>query len=179
MIVFRRIVFFLIILLIPLYISSEEDIIEPQFPTLIYDDISLFYIGKDISEYNIVNNSIRIMVNSASIYPFFFVFDNGIYYIIAFNRYNIVEAIFVSERNYFNSVNANINQSFKTPDGVYLGMTYNELRNIDPDIVIKEMPGWGYYGELKSGWKVAFFIGDTMTERFPIENDIIISIYKD
>jgi hypothetical protein len=160
-----------------MYISSDDEfspiVIPPRFPTVIYEDISLFYIGKDISNY-IISKNHKMMVNSSTILPYFIVYFEGTDYKIAFNNNNIIKAIFINESYIYNH-----RQSFKTPDGVYIGMTYGELKKIEPNIKIKEMPGWGYFGMLKSGWKVAFFIGNTLTEHFPKEDDIIKSIYMD
>ena len=104
----------------------------------------------------------------------FYVFFEGTYYTIAFDNDNKVRAIFVNANNDFNH-----QQSFRTPEGVYTGMKYSDLKNIEPNISLEKMPGWGYRGVLSSGWKVAFFIGETATEHFPGEDDVIGSIFKD
>ncbi|MDR1389929.1 MAG: hypothetical protein LBJ31_08125 [Treponema sp.] len=57
-------------------------------------------------------------------------------------------------------------------------MKYKDLIILEENSVIHEMPGWGYFANLKSGWKAAFFTGNTMTEHFPGEYDEIKAIYK-
>jgi len=173
----KKNIVFILFLLNSINISSGDEFppipIPPRFPTVIYEDISLFYIGKDISTYHF-SRRFLIMVNNSTLLPFFEVYFDGTYYTIAFDDNNLVNAIFIRETNIYNH-----QQSFRTSNGVYLGMTYKDLKNIEPNIVLNKMSGWGYFGELKSGWKVAFFIGNTMTEHFPKEDDKIGAIYKD
>jgi hypothetical protein len=174
----KKKVFCILFLLNCIYISSQDEfspiVIPPRFPTVIYEDISLFYIGKDISNYNIINKRFQTMVSSSQFWPYFMVCFDGTYYTIAFDDDNKIRAIFISLYNEFNH-----QQSFRTPEGVYVGMKYSDLKKIEPNIILKRMPGWGYRGVLSSGWKVAFFIGETATEHYPGEDDIIGSIFKD
>ena len=159
-----------------MYISSQDEVsrivIPSRFPTVIYEDISLFYIGKDISEYNIKRGFLAL-VNSSDLLPCFCVYFDGTYYTIVFDD-NKIRVISINANNPFNH-----QQSFRTPEGVYAGMKYGELKKIEPNISLVKMPGWGYRGVLSSGWKVAFHIGNTWTDRFPEEDDIIGSVFKD
>jgi hypothetical protein len=159
-----------------MYISSQDEVspivIPSRLPTVIYEDISLFYLGKDISSYNI-NKGFQTLVTSSQFWHYFMVYFDGTYYQIAFDNDNKIRAIFIDANDFKHQ------QSFRTPEGVYAGMKYSDLKNIEPNISLKKMPGWGYIGVLSSGWKVAFFIGKTATERFPEEDDIIGSIFKD
>jgi hypothetical protein len=165
----KKNIFFILFLLTSMYISSQDEV----SPIVIYEDISLFYIGKDISNYTI-NKKFQTLVTSSQFWPYFMVYFDGTYYQIAFDNDNKIRAISVNANNPFNH-----QQSFRTLEGVYAGMKYSDLKNIEPNISLIKMPGWGYRGVLSSGWKVAFFIGETATEHFPGEDDIIGSIFKD
>ena len=152
----KKKILFMLFLLNSIYISSEDEfspiVIPPGLPTVIYEDISLFYIGKEISDYHF-SRRFLMLVNSSTFLPFFKVYFDGTYYTIAVDNHNFIKAIFIWETDIYNH-----QQSFRTSDGVHLGMTYRDLKKIEPTMVLKEMPGWGYFGRLKSGWKAAFLL---------------------
>lgn len=137
-------------------------------PVIIEADISDFYIGKDITEYNIISHH-SILVDSNDINPYFLVLDNDIKYLIAYSKIsNIIKYIIVDKSN---------ENKFKTPEGIYIGMTYSELIKIFPEINLHARIGLGYYGQLPSGWKIGFFIGKNLTEHHPKDEDRILIIF--
>ncbi len=57
-----------------------------------------------------------------------------------------------------------------TSEGVRVGQAFANLQKVE-GVEIGRWPGWGYVAELPSGWKAAFFIGQTMTDREPRPED--------
>jgi hypothetical protein len=129
--------------------------------------LSDFYIGKDISEYNIKSRHMMI-IDTNYMNEFFFIVDDGIVYGIVYSKDNIVKHIVVEDLYL---------KKFETPEGVSIGMTYHELKEIVPNIKIHEISGFGYFGQLESKWKVGFYSGKTATEYFPKNTDKIKSIF--
>ena len=77
--------------------------------------------------------------------------NEGIIFSIAFDTERFVRYICTTDRN------------FITPEGIRIGSTVAEVkRMIDTEIIPEQ--GWGYHVQLKSGWRVAFGQGDSMTE---------------
>jgi len=138
----------------------------PSLP-MIYESISNFYIGKDITEYNI-DSRYSIVIDSNALYSYFLVNDNNFIYKISYSQ-NIIKYIIIND----NSLNI-----FETPEGIKIGMTLSELRNKFPDIKIYRNSGFGYFGELPSGWKIGFFTGQTATEYYPKNDEKIKTIFK-
>jgi hypothetical protein len=64
-----------------------------------------------------------------------------------------------------------------TPEGVCVGQSFSEVQKVK-GIEIAKWPGWGYVAELPSGWKAAFFIGRTMTERYPKSDDKVQLLFR-
>jgi hypothetical protein len=67
--------------------------------------------------------------------------------------------------------------SFITPEGYKVGM---ELKAIKQKFSAKifEEPGWGYYIQLPSKWKLRFIEGDTTTDHPPTDTSKVESIFK-
>jgi hypothetical protein len=142
-------------------------------PLQIEADISLFEIGKDISYLDIDYKHPRIMINSSSFSPFFIVISDNFSYKVAFKD-NKVIAVFVGEPVFILS-----RELFKTPEGVYKGMSYREVLEIYPEIRLRKLIGWAYVGVLPSGWKIGFVTGYDATEWFPNFEDHVAVIFKD
>lgn len=66
---------------------------------------------------------------------------------------------------------------FRTPEGVYLGMTYEQVMG-KTSAELKAMRGWGYYLKLPSGWKAVFFIGQSGTDSEPGEESDVTLLFK-
>ncbi|GMO58258.1 MAG: hypothetical protein Ta2G_18340 [Termitinemataceae bacterium] len=173
----HKIVF--VYLLLCAYLFSEEP---PWYHTLsawhtldtpyeIEADISNFDIGTDISSWNIPVQSGLIAVDSAQMYPFFVVNHDNILYDIAYSRDdNIVR--YISIRNTYP-----YQRHFKTPEGVFLNMSYKEFHKKYWWKKLKYYNGWGYCTQLKSGWVLLF--STTGREFYPRNNDKICLIFKD
>jgi hypothetical protein len=143
-------------------------------------DISLFEVGNDISYLGLdyFNWGGSIFVNNSNYLPYFFVNSETITFTVAFDRDNIVRAVFLGDYPILPS------DLFRTPEGVSVGMSYREVLELIPNINLERivfeghkttlpftLPVFeGYDATLPSGWKIRF-----MTESF---EDKIIMIYK-
>jgi hypothetical protein len=58
-------------------------------------------------------------------------------------------------------------QNFLTSEGFKVGTTWKELPSELQKSVYK-LPGWGYFVELKSGWRLGFCEGQTCTDKPPM-----------
>ncbi len=151
-------------------VNSHED--KVVLPIKIKSDISCFEIGMDISYLNLPFHNQGLMINSSSILPFFVVISDDVSYKVAYEN-NIIQAIFVNE--YYSVMEKSF---FETPEGVFIGMEYAEVCKLLPHLTLKKIVGWGYTGELPSGWKIVFFTGSTMTDYIPKAGDKVGAIYK-
>ena len=156
-------------LFINLCIMADDYISEPS---KIEADISLFEIGTDISFLDLNNKNNRILVNSSTFLPFFIVHSGDFSFTVAFKD-NIVVAIFVGEQ-----LNSKPDKIFKTPEGISLGMKYQDLHKLFPKIMFTKIWGWAYEAILPSGWKIGFTTGRGATDFFPRSEDKITIIYK-
>jgi hypothetical protein len=139
---------------------TAEEMIQIDRMVEIGQDLSSFF-GEDVPPL-----AFFLVVGPSTILPCFIVEFDNIYYDIAYNN-NIVNAIFVRRTQQPHEV-------FKTPENVYIGMSYREFSAIFPDMELKKMPGWGYGTQMPSGWKIVWM----STEHFPTENDEVTAIYK-
>jgi len=130
--------------------------------------LSDFYIGKDISDYNI-SSHYSIIIDKNDINEYFLIVDDGIVYKIVYSKKNIVNYIVIDDLYL---------KKFETPEGISIGMTFYDLKKIIPNIKIYEIRGFGYFGQLPSNWKVGFFTGETATEYFPKDDDVIKNIFQ-
>ncbi|MDR0321313.1 MAG: hypothetical protein LBI28_07400 [Treponema sp.] len=151
------------------YLDTSSEKVPPRG---IFAKLSDFYIGRDLSEHSMGRRH-AIVVDAKDkndIYSHFLIFDDEIIYKIAYSYKNIINYIIVDDK-YSRKI-------FETPEGISIGMTYQELKNIIPTIKIYESPYFGYFGRLPSNWKVSFNIG---TERnyFPKDDDEIKVIFQD
>jgi hypothetical protein len=156
-------------LLINLCIMADDYI--PN-PLIIEADISLFEIGTDVSFLNLDNNRDKILINASTILPCFIVHSGDFSFIIAFKN-NIIAAIFVGK-----PLNLKPDELFKTPEGIFLGMNYQDFHKLFPKIKLIEIWGWAYEAILPSGWKIGFSTGRGATDYFPKPEDKITMIYK-
>jgi hypothetical protein len=151
------------------YTMAADDI----QPLRIEADISLFEVGNDISYLGIDYKRIRqrIMVNQSTLLPFFIVRSEGYSFLVAFQD-NIVRAIYVGEPRPLIPY-----ELFKTPEGVFVGMSYREVLELVPNIRLYEKMFWAYEAILPSGWKIGFMTGKG-ADYFPSFEDKITMIYK-
>lgn len=70
-----------------------------------------------------------------------------------------------------------IDNRFKTPEGFGVGTTWKEIPE-ELKIKLEEMPGWAYYIELDSKWKLAFCEGASCTELKPRNESTVNWIFK-
>lgn len=137
---------------------------------IIHADINSFSIGMDVGTMELPRNieefsSLRI-INSTFAFPYFEVLSDGVLYIICYDWNMKVRYIGVEDGD------------FKTPEGVYLGMSYKDFRRtVGPKKMRKER-FVGYYVKLPSGWSVSFYAGTTGIEHPPEKDDVISLIYK-
>ena len=111
-------------------------------------NLSDFPIGADISSYNIdLSTANTILISPSCFVPYFNIYENSYWYRIAVAD-NKVDTIFVSD--------AYFGKRFKTEEGVFLGMTKNDLLKICPYLSFTKINGWGTEAQLKSGWKILF-----------------------
>lgn len=66
---------------------------------------------------------------------------------------------------------------FQTPEGYAVGMSLNEVDKSLQKNIVRE-PGWGYYIQLQSGWKIAFCEGNSCTDSDPQATSTIDWIFK-
>ena len=66
---------------------------------------------------------------------------------------------------------------FLTPEGYGVGMRFRQLNQNLKKRLQKE-PGWGYYAKLNSGWNIAFCVGNSCTDHYPVDTSTIDWIFK-
>lgn len=148
---------------------------------MVYSNTLIFAQELNIDNYEIggffelqtKKNQPRIFVNTNDSYPFETLYFTGYRFNIAVKN-NHIEGIFL-ESTPFPPLN---NCSFKTPEGVYMGMTYAELVNLLPNSKIVYFPGWQYEVSLPSGWKVGFSFDADYTNGTLKPEEKVTSIYK-
>ena len=143
-------------------------------PLRIEADISLFEIGTDISFLDLDNSHLKfhILVNTSTFLPYFIVRSGDFTFKVAFKN-NVVVAIFVEKPIFLLP-----DKLFKTPEGIFIGMSYQDLHKLFPKIKLMEKRGFAYEVLLPSGWKIGFTTGRGATDYFPNPEDIITMIYK-
>ncbi|MCL2722674.1 MAG: hypothetical protein FWD47_15200 [Treponema sp.] len=145
---------------------------------IIDSDISLFKIGDNISYLNPGYIGLPLqLVDPNNFMPYFFVNSNGIIFRVCYNRSYIVRAIFVGVPKYLMLGDLIQGDLFKTPEGVFLGMTYFELLELIPNIRLNKINNWAYEAILPSGWKIAFVTGIGVVN-YPTPGNRISIIYK-
>ena len=165
--VFISLSFYLILLLLFGNVIAEDSQL-----MRIDADISLFEIGEDISYLGLEDSRGNLlMINSSTLCPYFIVCSDGMIFTVAFLD-NKVRAIFVDNSS------TSSDRLFKTPEGVFIGMSYSELLELFPNIELSKMHGWAYETSLSSGWQIGFFTGSTGTDHFPNPDDKINMIFK-
>lgn len=157
----------LLLIFILIKISCEEK------SRIIEYDVNDLYIGKilDDMELNFIEGmqSGESIIDSTFAFPYFKIISNDVVYKICYDWNKKVRRIVVDSEYG--------NENFKTPEGAHLNMTYEELKKI---VSTKKIGGdkcVGYYYKLKSGWFVAFWIGETGIDRYPQGEDMIYQIF--
>ena len=64
-----------------------------------------------------------------------------------------------------------------TPEGVRVGQSLAKLQKLE-GVPVRAWAGWGYVAELSSGWKAAFFVEESMTDRKLQPDDRIGMIFR-
>lgn len=142
-------------------------------PTEIDADISLFIVGKAIPPFikNYYYGSDRIAVNPSQFLPYFLVHSEGITYTVAFDGDHVVSAIYVGHYPTFLIPG----ESFKTPEGVSVGMSYREVLALIPHIILIELPVGRHSATLPSEWQIEFKTSGS----FSVNDWEVSVIYKD
>jgi len=140
-------------------------------------NITDIYVGMDLSDIlDISDLSLEdrhLMIASPSqMWPYFIVESDGILFHVAYDNKNIVRAIFAD-------LGGRSIKRFFTPEGVYIGMDYNDLLAAFPDIKFYRVPWWAYIAVLPSGWKIGIAFDYLSGKDFPKQGDKIMMIYKD
>ena len=105
------------------------------------------------------------LVNSGSFMPSREVQVQGIKYNVAWSSDSIVRYIVTRDEN------------FKTSAGIGLSTSLNEIKSVQ-EVEVFEMPGWGYYVQLKSGWSAAFCVGEFCTDETLDDDDEVDWLFK-
>ncbi|MBN1253448.1 MAG: hypothetical protein JXA16_15015 [Bacteroidales bacterium] len=131
-------------------------------------------IGDRISDSVIqTSKNIHLLVSSAQTYPSTSIYFQECIFDIGFEKFDPENRILGGKVKYIQTRDSN----FRTSEGVKINMTLKELKHIQDNKIIKE-PGWAYYMELNSGWKVAFFVDETSTGRELLDSDSIKWIFN-
>lgn len=118
-----------------------------------------------------LDSSIRItskhswLVNSSQCYPSTEILVDNISYEIAWEGNGTVFYISTSD------------SKFETEEGVKINMTLSDILK-KTESEVNQMPGWGYYIKLKSGWNAGFSVDETCTGRELVSNDSVKWIFK-
>jgi hypothetical protein len=132
-------------------------------------DILAFQVEKE-SSIDIRESKNSLMVSPAAFCPFIFIRSNNCIFVVAADNNNIVRFIGIIKSL------TNINGlSFLTPEGIHIGMSYEVILAMLPNLKLVEIPGWAYSAKLPSGWNIGF----TMVDRVPTLSDTIDMIYMD
>ena len=78
---------------------------------------------------------------------------------------NVLFQVVVNDRNEIVFIMTE-DQSFQSREGATMGMSLKEIASLSEGDLVEE-PGWAFYYPLPSGWRAAFTVGDSMTERLP------------
>jgi hypothetical protein len=138
-------------------------------------DISLFEVGNDISYLGLDYYSEGDFIVNNNFFPYFLVHSEGITFSVAFDKNNVVRAVFLGNYPILPS------ELFRTPEGISVGMSYSEVLELIPNIKLERivfegynkttLPVYeGYEATLPSGWKIKFMTCSL--------KDKIIMIYK-
>jgi hypothetical protein len=139
---------------------------------IIDGDIGMFKIGELLPNGIDINSSrMSLMVTPSTFRPFILLRSDRFIFVIASDDKNRIRFIGLVE-----ALSGTNCSDFLTPEGIHIGMTYNDILNIFPDIKIVNIRGWAYIAKLPSGWKIAF---TKELLRFPELTDRIDMIYKD
>ncbi|RPH25020.1 MAG: hypothetical protein EHM93_20175 [Bacteroidales bacterium] len=120
------------------------------------------FLGDSI---RMTSNNRGQLVSSSDLSSSTTILNNGIIFEIAWDKDNRVNYIVTSDSNFITYENVKINMTLKN---------IKDIQKVD----IFEMPGWGYYIKLKSGWIAGFCIGKACTDRELKNDDIVTSIFK-
>jgi hypothetical protein len=167
-----KISFFIIFFsLLNLFIMADD--IHSRQPTEIYADISLFEVGKVIPSFikNYYYGSDDIAVSPSQFLPYFLVHSGGITFTVAFDRDQVVRAVFVGHYPIFSIPG----ELFKTPEGVSVGMSYREVFELIPNIILIKLPVGRNVATLPSEWQIGFKTGGS----FSVNDWEVSVIYKD
>lgn len=67
--------------------------------------------------------------------------------------------------------------NFQTKEGYHVNSQFKDLPK-ELQKKVQNMPGWGYYIELESGWQLGFCEGRTCTDQAPSQNSTVKWVFK-
>ncbi|MEO9531111.1 MAG: hypothetical protein ABJG68_06360 [Crocinitomicaceae bacterium] len=70
-----------------------------------------------------------------------------------------------------------VDTSFTCPENYKVGDDFDDISE-DDLAKMEQMPGWGYYIKLDSGWNIAFHEGYTATETYPESGSKVDWIFR-
>jgi hypothetical protein len=108
---------------------------------------------------------IYILVAPAQTWPEYKWVDRGIEYSLAANQARL---------QYI----ATSSLEAQTPDGVRVGQKLAEVLRTQKIEEVELWRGWGYFVELRSGWKAALFLEGQFLDRRPVATDQIDLLFK-
>ncbi len=85
-------------------------------------------------------------------------------------------AVVLNESNDTTHWSTNDNK-FETPEGFKVGTNWEELPT-ELQNAVNQMPGWGYYIKLNSGWQLGFCEGESCTDSEPKDGSTVKWIFK-
>jgi len=68
-------------------------------------------------------------------------------------------------------------KKYISPEGVYIGMSFNKVKKISKQKLVQE-PGWVYYFPLKSGWNAAFVLDKETAYQTITKDSLVAFIFK-
>jgi len=137
-------------------------------------DITDIYPGMKLSDIPDLSLKDRppMLLLSSDMAPYFTVESDGtLFHVLYYSDNNTVRAIYAD-------IGGSSIKRFFTPEGVYIGMDYNDVLAAFPDIKFYRFPG-EYIAILPSGWKIGVIPDYQSGQNFPKQGDKIIKIYKD
>jgi hypothetical protein len=106
-----------------------------------------------------------LMISPGQISQKFLWTNNGVRYALCADNQNRIQFLSTSSTR------------VATPEGVKVGQTLLELRNIEDSYLI-HWRGWGYLVALPSGWNAALFLDNQFLERAPVDTDRVDILFK-
>jgi hypothetical protein len=150
-----------IIILVFLLTYTDGCVTDPSHPPLKLS--ALPQIG---SHFQPAARPVRFeMTSGASLDPAYEVTFNGIDFVVAISRDDVVRYI------------STVDRRFSTPDGIHVGSSLSSVLAAGGAAPLPE-PGWGFHTALRSGWSVGFTNGTGLSESPLASNARVVWIFQ-